>query len=217
MIFKVNFMKKAVSIICLILLICCCASQRKEVILKSIIKLEGKNTNIRELIDIDGYYTKQGDESLGKIYFEDGIWVSFSFKSGLSDSDKRRNLSKSIVSWRKNNQTVWGIFWGVYQIKNDTIIEFRYDKGTPLLREWYFDELRSKIIDRHTIQTVYLKNLLAKENEIPDPWRNNVKPRYFIPADSLPSSDCWLKEEKWIWRNEEDWNAYRKKIKQAKK
>ncbi|MCL1942101.1 MAG: hypothetical protein FWF54_00925, partial [Candidatus Azobacteroides sp.] len=39
----------------------------------------------------------------------------------------------------------------------------------------------------------------------------------FIPADSLPSSDCWLKEEKWIWRNEFDWKDYMERIKQEKK
>jgi hypothetical protein len=49
------------------------------------------------------------------------------------------------------------------------------------------------------------------------PWISNSVPLYFSPADSLPSSDCWLKEEKWIWRHESDWKAYMEKIKQKKK
>ena len=28
---------------------------------------------------------------------------------------------------------------------------------------------------------------------------------HFMSADSLPSSDNWLKEKKWTWRNEQDW------------
>jgi hypothetical protein len=49
------------------------------------------------------------------------------------------------------------------------------------------------------------------------PCLQNKELHYFMPADSLPSSDCWLKEEKWIWRNEQDWKNYMEKIKQMKK
>jgi len=49
---------KRQSIIFILLLSCfSCASQKREIISKSTIKLEGKNTNIRDLIEIDGYYT----------------------------------------------------------------------------------------------------------------------------------------------------------------
>ena len=35
-------------------------------------------------------------------------------------------------------------------------------------------------------------------------------------AFSLPSSDCWLEEEKRIWRNESDWKEYMQKVEQKK-
>ena len=58
-------MKK--QLILFILLFCyfSCASQKKEIIAKSTIKLEGINTNIRDLIEIDGYYyMKEYEEAL---------------------------------------------------------------------------------------------------------------------------------------------------------
>jgi hypothetical protein len=49
-------MKKYILILCIVLLSCSCVAQKKKVISKSTIKLEEKNTTIRNLLDIDGYY-----------------------------------------------------------------------------------------------------------------------------------------------------------------
>lgn len=48
------------------------------------------------------------------------------------------------------------------------------------------------------------------------PWREG-SPLHFTPADTLPSSDNWLKENKWIWRNESDWKNYMQHVEQIKK
>lgn len=206
-----------------ILLFCCisCISQKKEVIAKSSIKLEGKNTNIRNLLDINGYYALTPDQkNLGNImFFEDGSWVYFHFERDATDSDIKNNLSKSIDSWCDNKLIRWGNNWGVYTIKNDTVILHNYDKGSLWGNSWSLSESRCKIIDRRTIKNIYSKSLMKlhessyKENS---PWLDGVS-SHFIPADSLPSPDCWLKEEKWIWRNESDWKDYMKKIEQIKK
>lgn len=54
-----------------------------------------------------------------------------------------------------------------------------------------------------------------KENNI-SPWQDIVTLRY-TTIDSLPPSDNWLKEKKWIWRNESDWKDYKRKIEEKKK
>jgi len=68
----------------LLFTLCCfsCISQKKEVITKSTIKLEGRNTNIRNLLDIDGYYyIDSSDKKYGSImFYEDGSWVYFHFR-----------------------------------------------------------------------------------------------------------------------------------------
>ena len=80
-----------------------CISQKKEVIAKSTIKLE--NTNIRDLMEIDGYYIRPDYPQYGNImFFDDGTWVYFFIKEDLSVDEIKTNLSKSVESWRKNKQ-----------------------------------------------------------------------------------------------------------------
>lgn len=206
----------------LFILITCsffCASQKKEIIAKSTIKLEGKNTNIRDLMEIDGYYIRPDYPQYGNImFFEDGTWVYFSFKRGLSENDKKENLIKSVECWSENNQIRWGSYWGVYRIRNDTIRVHRYDKGS-FWKGWSLSEERYKIINKKTIKRIYFRGILKADDsyyEFNSPWIYDAD-LYFTPADSLPSSDNWLKEKKWIWRHERDWKAYMEKIKQEKK
>lgn len=193
--------------------VCCsfsCASQKKEVVTKSTIKLEGKNTNIRDLIDIDGVY------AYSTMFFDDGTWVNFSMKE--NNNGKIDNLSDSIIQWKDGKTIRWGNYWGVYTIQNDTIIVYSYDRPA-LLKGWGLDEIRYKIIDKQSILRVYDRSMLKSADDYyktHSPWRN-YPPIHFTPADSLPSSDNWLKENKWIWRNEADWKEYMDRIKQKKR
>lgn len=204
-------MKQWVVILSLIF-ICACASLKREVITNSTIKLEGKSTNIRDLIEIDGVYV------YSTMFFEDGSYVNFLMEK--PEDGKITNLRNSLETWKEGKQTRWGTYWGVYTIQNDTIIVHSYDKGT-LLKRWSLDEIRYKVIDRKTIKRIYNKGLLKVDEKYyresgESPWIDG-NPLHFIPADSLPSADNWLKENKWIWRNEADWKEYMQKIKLKKK
>jgi|GEM_PF-4971970 len=67
-----------------LLLICCCfscASQKKEVIAKSTIKLEGRNTNIRDLLDIDGVFGSS------TVFFDDGSLAN----TFLKEENRKKN------------------------------------------------------------------------------------------------------------------------------
>ena len=203
-----------------ILLLCCfsCASQKREIISKSTIKLDGRNTNIRDLMEIDGYYyMSEYPDSNCRMFFEDGTWVDFSFKRGLSENEIKTNMSKSVNTRVKDKQVRWGRDWGVFRIQNDTIIVHRYFRGS-FWEVWSLSEERYKIVDRETIRRVYIRGLLKADDSYyksNSPWRVNDN-FHFLSADSLLSSDCWLKEEKWIWRNESDWKDYMEKIKKKK-
>ncbi|GAB6010245.1 hypothetical protein [Dysgonomonas reticulitermitis] len=217
-------MKKHLSM--LISIVCCisCISQKKDVITRSTIKLEGENTAIRNLIEVDGYYLISDKLRYGAcMFFDDGTWVQFPFKSNISEKETKTNMIRSVQSCIDDRQFRWGDLWGVYKINNDTIIVHSYDKpGTlSILKGMSTDEIRYKIIDRNTIQKIYFRiNSKAGDQYYRETkknlWRNEA-PMNFIPADSLPSSDNWLKENKWIWRNESDWKEYKKKIEQKKK
>ena len=222
-------MKYIILIICLLITTSCGVD--KEVIKKSTIKLEGKNTNIRDLLEIDGYYPLPIDSGsldryepiFGNImFFEDGTYVRFFFERGVP-YDKRgvpydktkKNMSKYIDGKMKGGQFHWrDADWGVYSIQNETIVIYSYMK-LPLYL--YLDEKRYKIIDRKTIQFIFYRNLLATDHN-EGRWEKG-EPLHFMPADSLPSSDSysWLKKQKWIWRNESDWKEYMEKIQPKKK
>jgi len=122
----------------------------------------------------------------------------------------------SIYKWKNGKGIQWGNNWGVYDIQNDTIIVHSYSKS-GFLKAWELTEDRYKIIDRNSIKRIFFK--VRTEDEYyksNSPWIN-VSPIHFNPADSIPSSDNWLKENKWIWRNESDWKAYMDRIKIEKK
>jgi hypothetical protein len=195
-----------------------CVSQKKEIIAKSTIKLEGKNTNIRNLINIDGfYYFDPSNKRLGGImFYDDGSWVYFHFKDSLSENKIKKNLTKSIIN--SGNRKQWGYSWGVYAIQNDTIIVYSYNRPAFLV-SYDLSERRYKVINRESIKKVYVKGLLKSEDDYyktHSPWIDSPQTD-FIPADSLPSSDNWLKENKWIWRNESDWEDYMQHVEEVKK
>lgn len=80
--------------------------------------------------------------------------------------------------------------------------------------------MRYKVIDRHTIQEISNEEVLPpniSDYEIShsaNREKSFLNKYYdFIPIEQLPSSNCWLKEEKWFWCNEEDWKSYMDSIK----
>lgn len=201
----------------LISIVCCfsCVSQKK-IIAKSTIKLEGKYINIRNLIDIDGYYCIDTTNLQfgGIMFFDDGSWVYFHFRDSFSENQIKSNLSSSLV-YSDKGETEWGYNWGVYNIQNDTIIVHSYN-NPAFLNPIDLKELRYKVVDRQTIRMIYSKILTDKDYyKFKSPWKESP-PINYTPADSLPSSDNWLKENKWIWHNESDWKEYMNRIKAEK-
>ena len=194
-----------------------CASQKHG----ATIQLEGKNTSIRDVIDIDGYYQSIDDTSkrIGEIFFEEGTCCSFRFKEGVTENVKKENLSQAIDSWMQRGQIRWGS-WGVYKIDKDTIVVQTVTKAGIFSMPWSVSEFKYEIIDRQTLKWIYYKSLPADKNDRNNPYDRSRSKNIiskFVPADSLPSSDCWLKEEKWIWQNEQDWKDYMEKVKEKKK
>jgi hypothetical protein len=192
---------------------------------RSTIKLERKNTNIRDFIEIDGYYQSidSSEHNSGMMFFEDGTFVALLwFKQGVTESMKRENLSQTVRSWKQKGKVRWGIRWGAFKIEKDTLVGQYFQIGTFFGGGWWeCDEIKYEIIDRHTFKIVYSKSLFKDDDDRytnKHPYEVSQKNFIykFVSADSLPPSDCWLKEEKWIWRHEADWKDYMQRVKQIK-
>ena len=204
-------MKKYVFLFLFLQITVSCTSQ-KYVSSQSTIKLEGHNTNIREVLDIDGYYKNYNFGCSNAMFFADGTYVRyFYFKEGATEEQIRTNM----VEWIKWPEKM-GRMWGVYRIEDNVLIGQGYDKGFFYGISMF--EERYTIVDRTTLKQIYWKRKNKEDEKFPDydPWLNYDFSYHFIPADSLPNSDCWLKEKKWIWRNEQDWKDYMERIKQKK-
>ena len=217
-------MKKILIILLLPLIVVAqsCASVPKEIKQKFGICYTGKETDIESHIDINGYYTSGGQDCM--IFFKDGIVATFIFENReIHTSDTCINLLHAITRMYKNKPHIsFGYLQGMYWIEGDTIkIRFLGQTGGSLT-PWFFHESWCKIVDRQTLKYIYLKPLLdmdADTVQTVEEWQSNTKRSLvrFHCADSIPSSDCWLKEEKWFWCNEQDWKNYMEKIKEGKK
>ena len=226
-------MKKNLTVI-FVLAVSSCFSQQivqKKIIPQLKTLLENKKTDIRSLLDIDGYYQikvsffdkSESTSDYNIMFFDDGTFTSnFGFKENLTENQIKPNMSRAVRRWDVEGKNkwkgYWGGYWGTYRIEGDTIIGQFLREGT-WITEWIFYEERYKVINRITFEIICIKSLLKDNPYKKDPCdlMFNFSLARFVPADSLPSSDCWLKEEKWIWRNESDWRDYMEKIKQKKK
>lgn len=80
-----------------------CASNKKNAIQYSSTKLEGRKTNIRDFLDIDGVF----DNHL--IFFDDGSFVNISRRE-FGENKIVHNLSDSLQFWMEKGKTRWGLF-----------------------------------------------------------------------------------------------------------
>jgi len=188
---------------------CSCATNKRAVI-KHCIKLEGKNTKIRDLIDIDGYFAYSNSAVCGLTFYDDGSFViNGHAKEGATIELVQKNMTEWTYSWIDNKGRLrWGNEHGTYRIEGDTIIAQTIFPSYALLRGWESIEYRYKVIDRTTIELFYKSYSPDKANS-----GEKVSHRYeYIPCNFIPTSDNPVKEYKWIWRNESDWKDLMQKI-----
>jgi len=140
-------------------------------------------------------------------------------------SDTCINLTHAITYVYKNKPHISiGYSKGMYWIEGDTIKTRSFGQSGGRLSPWSLHEVWYKIIDRQTLKIIYEKPLLdmdVRYVQTVEEWQSNYQAKRslvrFHCADSIPSSDySWLKKEKWIWCNEQDWKDYMEKIKQKK-
>ena len=77
-------------------------------------------------------------------------------------------------------------------------------------------------MDRKTLKLIKVIPLLKQDIDTYgiNMWADGIKdysPVRFMKADSIPPPNCWLKEEKWLWKNESDWVKYMESHKKKKK
>ena len=206
-----------------------CSQNRK---LTSVVKekitnrFDSNGYPIENLIRIDGYYQYQSvyvarEKDNLKIYdsilinilfFKDGTYAeNFFFKKDLNKSEISQNLEKAI--YKKKDQKIHVNYWGIYRIIKDTIIVQSLFRAGPNSM-WNLSETSYKVLDRTTLKII--KQIPLLKGEIVEYDISKDSYLKFNQADSLPSSNNWLKDQKRFWKNSADYELYNKKVEEKR-
>lgn len=183
------------------------------------IKWQGKNTGIRNLLDIDGFFCESeyiGDSCVshcndsplrhsGMAFLDDGTYVRFDSKKKKADSRKYQ------ISIHES---------GVYELSHDTIVVEVFVK---MHKMWHCRRIpilkRFKIVDRGTIEEIdgydlyrnhyinkpYIRSLGKYVSTVPSHDRTVGS---FSDSFQFPTSDISMKERSWLWKSERDWKMW---------
>jgi len=176
---------------------------------------EGKSTNIRSLIDIDGYYIMYDLEGyyygfknefkdtldINMIFYEDGTFL-YNFSGVFDYRDDIPGYLAKVAQNGDKDPFYSGFDWGVYRIDGD-IIKAQYINHASGMAPWDAREEWFKIVDRKTIVSIYARRLGVTMTEVA---RKNYKkaisrctPARFVPLEVIPPPNCWLKNDEWFW------------------
>ena len=219
-----------VKLMCLFIIGTICCSCCYNIVSKNIKQnfaycYDGKDTGIDSLIYIEGYYDFRYEDCPScyrrVMFYKDGTYVTGPFYTrGESVQSHFNNIvnrnPKELYYFHKYNE------WGHYIIRSDTIKLQSVDRPVwgSMDPTWKFYEVWYKIIDRNTIIGIYPSkkpNRYTVHIEEDNYMRRYGIPAKFTPLTVRPDSNCWLKEKKWFWCNEEDWEEYKTQIKKNKK
>lgn len=171
---------------------------------------DAKPTNLESKINTKGYYQSTdiwwNTSSYGKTYnprwdtskfnilfFNDGI-CAYGFHSWKYTEEKYLATISKIP-----DAEISSLYKGLYQVIGDTIKIQVINDCRGAAPTWMGAEILYKIIDRNTIKHLGEKQLHNNngynESEVTD---NNTRLAHFMPADSLPTSNIWLKKKKWF-------------------
>jgi hypothetical protein len=89
---------------------------------------------------------------------------------------------------------------GVYSVNDDSIVVqlIYHMQGKRGRAEWGAWEQCFKVIDNRTLLLLYVKDLYCDTRDGCLSTINTI-PANFIVSESIPSNDCWLKKEDWMW------------------
>ena len=171
------------------------------------LKFDNKPNKTNGLFNINGYYKleKNNKNTVYFMFFEDGSYVNQVF------FDEKNNIIGPSVDR------------GIYKLFGDTIKVQIMFKGVGLTGS-SFSEKWYKIIDKNTLKIIYgaqdqvTDDFFAKyyleEYDITKYYHPYAK---FIPLDSIPHFDNFLKKDKFFWEDEKEWKEYMESLKLKKK
>ena len=183
-------------------------------------KFDTVSTGLDKMININGFYADNSSLDTtyygpSVLFFKDGTFGTFFINPNkYYNSDTIISLINNINHYYKNSVILNG---GCYFIKNDTIITHEYSISQLT---WELFERKYVIISSSLLKLCEW-HWCSKDSVLREIHsnKNNKDIIYsFVPANDLPSSDdVWIKRKKRLWQSQEQWKAYRQRIKKKRK
>ena len=158
----------------------------------------GKNTGVRNLIEIDGYYELK---RLFPSYSGDGEHQMYG--DTLQHNIVFYEDGTFLYNFSEEAPSNGGVDWGIYSNKGDTIIT-QYLTDVALLAPWDGWEDKYIIVDQTTIMALpsesrplYWQSRQARKATLAYMAERKFLPSRFKPSDKLPPPDSWLKKQSW--------------------
>lgn len=115
------------------------------------------------------------------------------------------------ISHKKEDISFYNLEWGIYRIKNDSIIVQYLGKSRPLTFNGSW-EIIFKIIDYNTIKWINTRQLDndKQENYVKGIDDKDVYYNFHETSEQPDPDNAWILKEKWFWCNEDDWKEFMK-------
>lgn len=142
------------------------------------------------------------------MFFKDGLFA-YNFHSKEEPNDSVFNSNKF---HNLKDGSLDANFWGIFERKGDSFAVQILHKAGSSNDSWRLRGLSFKILKDSTLLLGKNVDLLDSGINFTEDSIDLYSTAHFIKAINLPSSKSWLKKEKWLWRNPEDWKKYMESI-----
>ena len=166
---------------------------------------DGMPTGLDTLLDLSGAFVASSDGDLRTgcrfvIFYNNGMAVHYGVAWGIGECDTRiqrrfHRINTYPAEYREFRRAGHVYRWGLYKIEND-IITVQFVWRPTILTGYQTFMVRYRVIDRHTIESIL--------------FDETIRTYYFLPIENLPSSENWLKSQRWFWCDREQFRRHRR-------
>jgi hypothetical protein len=171
--------------------------------------------NKKWVLTTNGFYTIKVNINANKpsyknfILFPDGICV---FDFYPYDSAMTRNYLNKVAY--KSIKIKYGL-WGVYEFKNDTL-EMRLKLPPSRMARYNVKYVFKLNKESGNLELIDVRNSIDNQNTSQTSAIKYWEDAIFCSIDSLPTSNCWLKQKRWFWADKKEYKAYKKELRHKK-
>lgn len=185
-----------------------------------------RTVNLSDKIDIKGFYRYWFRDRVGQyqttqnkidtafmdvLFYDDGtflrnVWLPKEY-SNYDD------YFGSVISRGKKDDFYESYWWGIYSVSGDTI-KAEYIMHASKLTPWYSGEDWYLIKGKNLLQLILSKTDVGQSvtaaQQTNGSHVKSATPAIFNPLKQIPAPYAWIKNEKFFWQDERDWDQYMK-------